>query len=796
MSKQFVALFVVFLALITFFSPPVSFSQNPGKYTISGYLKDAKTGETLIAANIYIKELYKGTISNEYGFYSITTENGTYTLAASYLGYQTREFAITLDEDIRLNIDMELDAVITKEVVISDKRTDDNVQSTDMGRIELSVEKIKTLPVLFGEVDILKIIQLLPGIQSSGEGNSGFYVRGGGPDQNLILLDEAVVYNPGHLFGFFSVFNSDALKNVLLIKGGMPANYGGRLSSVLDISMKDGNNKKYTAEGGIGLISSRLTLQGPIVKEKSSFMFSGRRTYIDVLTKPIFKNIEDGDFDGNSYQFYDVNTKVNYKFHDKDRLFLSGYFGRDVFTFKSPSDDFSAKIPWGNSTATIRWNHLFSDKIFMNATAVYNDYNFALESRFQDFEFVLRSGVQDYNAMIDFDWFPNIRNSLKFGASYTFHTFTPYSASFQTKEFKAETSSITEKRAHEVSAYALNDFDITDWWKVNIGLRGSFFQQVGPFQQLHYDDLSRPVDTTFFEKGEFIKSYWGLEPRLSMRFKAGNSSSIKAGFAVNDQYIHLVSSSTTSLPTDLWVPSSLSVEPQKSIQYSIGYFRNFKENSYEASVEVYYKQLRNQIEFGESYTPELNIEIEEGFVFGKGYSTGLELFINKKLGDFTGWIGYTLSFTNKKFEELNHGDWFPAKYDRRHDASIVLSYEVSKKWTLGGIWVYGTGQAITIPVGRYLHEGNVITQYTEQNGYRMDPYHRLDVAATYYPQKEKKHLEHSLTISFYNLYNRKNPYFIYYDIEGSIYENNLSVQGKQVSLFPILPSLTWNFKIK
>ena len=383
MSKQFVALFVVFLALITFFSPPVSFSQNPGKYTISGYLKDAKTGETLIAANIYIKELYKGTISNEYGFYSITTENGTYTLAASYLGYQTREFAITLDEDIRLNIDMELDAVITKEVVISDKRTDDNVQSTDMGRIELSVEKIKTLPVLFGEVDILKTIQLLPGIQSSGEGNSGFYVRGGGPDQNLILLDEAVVYNPGHLFGFFSVFNSDALKNVLLIKGGMPANYGGRLSSVLDVSMKDDNNKKYTAEGGIGLISSRLTLQGPIVKEKSSFMFSGRRTYIDVLTKPIFKNIEDGDFDGNSYQFYDVNTKVNYKFHDKDRLFLSGYFGRDVFTFKSPSDDFSAKIPWGNSTATIRWNHLFSDKIFMNATAVYNDYNFALESRFQ-----------------------------------------------------------------------------------------------------------------------------------------------------------------------------------------------------------------------------------------------------------------------------------------------------------------------------------------------------------------------------------------------------------------------------
>ncbi len=763
------------------------------KFTISGYIKDKDNGETLLGANVYEKESFRGATSNEYGFYSLTLPAGQYSLVTSYLGYTSFDTLITLNSDIRLNIDIRSEAKMTNEVVVTSERKDRNVYDTQMGAVELSVERIKSLPVLLGEVDILKTIQLLPGVQSSGEGNSSFYVRGGGPDQNLILLDEAVVYNPGHLFGFFSVFNSDALKNVTLIKGGIPAEYGGRLSSVLDISMKDGNSKQYQLDGGIGLIASRFTVQGPIKKEVSSFMISGRRTYIDLLLLPILPRINDGNAEGNSYYFYDLNTKINYKFTDKDRLYLSGYFGRDVFRFNSPEDDFEVKIPWGNATATLRWNHLFSDKLFMNTSFIFNDFKFAFESAFSDLSFELFSGIRDFNVKSDIDYYTSLKHKMKFGVNYTYHIFTPYTANARTGDATFSNDTLNKKYAHELALYTQDEFDITKNFRVNVGVRGSVFMQVGPFVQYEYDEQRRPVDSISYSRNELIKTYWGIEPRLNMRYSINPNISLKGSVTLSNQYIHLVSNATTTLPTDLWVPSSILVKPQIGILYALGYFHNFKQNEYEASVEVYYKDLRNQIEFGQSYVPELDIDVENSFVFGKGWSYGAEFFLNKREGKFTGWLGYTLSYTRKKFPSLNNGNTFPARYDRRHDGVAVLSYEINKKWRLSSTYVYGTGQAITLPNGRYFIEGRIVNEYTERNGYRMSPYHRLDFAAVF-TIKKKERFQHELVFSVYNAYNRKNPFFIYFDTEGNINDGSIEVQAKQVSLFPVLPSVTWNFK--
>ncbi|HXH18276.1 MAG TPA: TonB-dependent receptor [Chitinophagales bacterium] len=763
------------------------------KFTISGYIRDKDNGETLFGANIYEKETLRGATSNEYGFYSLTLPAGTCSLVVSYIGYTSFDTVIALNSDVRLHVALRSEAKVTEEVVVTSERKDKNVYTTQMSTVELPVEKIKSLPVLLGEVDILKTIQLLPGVQTSGEGNSSFYVRGGGPDQNLILLDEAVVYNPGHLFGFFSVFNSDALKNTTLIKGGIPAEYGGRLSSVLDISMKDGNNKQYQLEGGIGLISSRFTAQGPIRKDISSFMISARRTYIDLLLLPILPRVAEGEFDGNSYYFYDLNTKINYKFNDKNRLYLSGYFGRDVFKFNSPDDDFAVKIPWGNATATLRWNHLFNDKLFMNTSVIFNDFKFRFESSFSDLSFQLFSGIRDFNVKSDVDYFTGFKYLMKFGGSYTYHVFTPYTANAQTGDASFSNDSLNKKYAHELALYAQDEFDITEKLRVNAGVRGSVFMQVGPYIQYYYDSFGDITDTVSYGRSKLIKAYWGIEPRASLRYSINPDISLKASITLGNQYIHLVSNATTTLPTDLWVPSSLIVKPQIGILYALGYFHNFRQNEYEASVEVYYKDLRNQIEFGQSYVPELSIDVENSFVFGKGWSYGAEFFLNKREGNFTGWVGYTLSFTSKKFPDLNNGNTFPARYDRRHDAVVVLSYEINKRWKLSSTYVYGTGQALTLPNGRYFIEGRIVNEYTERNGYRMSPYHRLDVAAVLTLRKRER-FRHELVFSVYNIYNRKNPFFIYFDTEGNIQDGNVEVQAKQVSLFPVLPSITWNFK--
>lgn len=758
------------------------------KVTLSGYVKDAASGESLIGSAIYVQEAQTGVSTNVYGFYSVSLPPGSYTVSCSSLGYDTRTQTLNLIESRELNVALEPHTVQAEEVVISDVRADHNVESTQMGVISLTTEQIKKLPVIFGESDILKAIQLLPGVQSAGEGQSGFYVRGGGPDQNLVLLDDAVVYNTGHLFGFFSVFNSDAIKNVTLIKGGMPAQYGGRLSSVVDVSMKEGNNREYHGEGGIGLIASRLTLEGPIVKEKGSFMLSGRRTYVDIITKPFLK----GDAKGSGYYFYDANLKANYRLGARDRIYLSGYFGRDVFSFNS--SNFKAHVPWGNTTGTLRWNHQFNDKLFVNTTAVYNDYNFQFSGSQNDFDITLASGIRDWNAKTDFDYYTTFNHHIKFGANYTYHTFTPNQVSGKSGTTELQPNNALKKYAHEAGIYLSDEFDIGSFLKVNAGIRYSWFGQVGPYADYRSDGNGNRTDSTLYAPGQLVKSYGGWEPRLNLRFALGANSSLKASVSKTYQYIHLVSNNGSTLPTDIWMPSTLLVQPQKAWQYSLGFFKNFFDNAVETSVEVYYKDMRNQREYRAGYTPTSLRDPELDLVSGTGEAYGAEFFINKTKGRFTGWIGYTLSWTWRQFKELNFGERFPAKYDRRHDISLVGSYELNKKITFSGVFIFGTGNAITLPTGYYFIEQNLIQEYSKINQYRIFPYHRLDLSVIYTPKgNTNKRLKGSWAFSIYNVYSRQNPYIIYVDTEGTL-RSGASVKVKQISIFPILPSITYNFK--
>ncbi len=618
------------------------------------------------------------------------------------------------------------------------------------------------------------------------------YVRGGGPDQNLILLDDAVVYNPGHLFGFFSIFNGDAIKNVTLIKGGMPAQYGGRLSSVVDVSMKDGNMNDFQVEGGIGTIASRVSIQGPIKKEKSSFMLSGRRTYIDMLVKPFIS--KDNSFYGSGYYFYDFNAKFNYQFSNKDRIFVSGYFGRDVFKFNNSNRSFNIDIPWGNTTGTLRWNHVFNKKLFANTTLVYNDYNFDFGALQDNFNVRLKSGIRDVNLKSDFDYYLSPKHKFKFGAQYTYHQFSPSVVSGQQDSVVFEPNNAQVKYAHEVGVYIQDDWELSDKIKINAGLRYSLFQQIGPYADYSRDPDGNKTDSTVYGRGEKVKTYGGLEPRLTVRYALNDETSLKAAVTRNLQYIHLVTNAGSTLPTDVWVPSTLKVKPQISWQYALGFFKNFQDNMYETSVEVYYKQMQNQIEYREGYTPGIE-DPEDEFVFGDGWSYGSEFYINKARGKFTGWIGYSLSWTWRKFPLLNDGNKYPAKYDRRHDLSVVGIYELTPKWKLSGVFVYATGNATTYPERFYLVEGVLAQQFSTINQYRLASYHRLDFSAIYTPKPfSTKKFKSSWVFSIYNVYSRMNPYFVYFDQTGSAVDGSLRIQAKQVSLFPIIPSVTWNFK--
>jgi outer membrane receptor protein involved in Fe transport len=779
------------LILLLLLLPAALILNAQNKYTLSGYVRDSLSGETLIGATVLVSGQSKGISSNQYGFYSITLPEGNYTVSISFTGYQPLDSSINLNDNKEISFGL-LQRSVLEEVVVSARRRDNNVKTPQMGKIDLSVQKIKSVPVLLGEVDLLKTLQLLPGVRNAGEGNTGLYVRGGGPDQNLIMLDDAIVYNTGHLFGFFSIFNSDAIKNISLIKGSMPAQYGGRLSSVLDVAMKEGNMKKFEGEGGIGLISSRLSLQGPIVKDESSFIISARRTYIDVLTKPLIPKTS--DFYGSGYYFYDLNTKVNYKFSDKDRIYLSGYFGRDVFAFKNSERSFKADIPWGNSTATLRWNHVFNQKLFANTTLVYNDYKFSFGAAQNDFELKLSSGIRDWNAKLDFDYFASPKHKLKFGGLYTYHTFVPNVLTGSQGDTEFEPNNDNKKYAGEAALYVQDDWVISDKININAGVRYSRFAQLGPYTIYDRDADGNRTDSTPYGKGKAIKTYGGFEPRFTVRYSIDDETSVKAGVARNLQYIHLVSNAGSTLPTDLWVPSTYRVKPQISWQYAAGYFRNFSNNDYETSIEVYYKDMENQIEYGEGYTPSLN-DPESEFVFGKGWSYGAEFFINKLRGKFTGWIGYTLSWTWRKFDDLNDGEKYFAKYDRRHDISVVAMYELNKRWKFSGVFVYGSGNATTLPERFYFVDGVLTQEYSKINQYRLPAYHRMDLSATFTPnQKPDKKLQQSWVFSLYNAYSRLNPYFIYFDQEGSPYDESLAVEARKVSLFPIIPAVTWNFK--
>lgn len=762
------------------------------KFTISGYVKDANTGETLIGAGIKLKENNKATVSNVYGYYSLTSETGTFTLVVSYLGYEDFTQSITLDKDMPITVSLKPKVITTKTVEITGERNDDNVTKTTMGQVKLDISTIKSLPVFMGEVDVLKTIQLLPGVKGGAEGNGGFYVRGGGPDQNLILLDEATVYNAGHLFGFFSVFNGDAIKSVNLIKGGMPAQYGGRLASVLDISMKDGNNQKFKVDGGIGLIASRLTIQGPIVKNKASFIISARRTYADVLAKPFIADTS--PFKGSGYYFYDLNAKINWQINERNKVFISGYFGRDVFTFTNRDFGFSTKIPWGNATITARWNHIFNDKLFCNTSLVFTDYKFSFEASQAEFKLGFFSGIRDYNAKMDFTWVPNVRHNVKFGINYTYHKFTPNNAYASANGEEWDLGEPERLYANEGALYISDDFDVTENFSVSAGLRLSGFQQIGPFTRYTKDAEGYTTDTINYNRGQTVKIYGGLEPRAALKYAFNSKTSIKASYTRNYQYLHLANIASISLPTDLWFPSTQRVQPQLGSQYSLGFFRNFKDNTWETSVELYYKSMKNQIEYEDGYVPgnSLNDNLDNALVFGNGWAYGAEFFVKKAIGKTTGWVGYTLSWTQRRFKEINNGDPYFARYDRRHDVQVVVTHEFSPKWTVSAVWVYSSGNALTLQTGRYIYDGNIINQFGPRNAFRMVPYHRMDLSVTWTAKKTEKWTS-AWNLSIYNVYSRLNPYFIYFAAEGDITKGEIKLSAKQVSLFPIIPAITWNF---
>jgi hypothetical protein len=777
------------------------------KFTFSGYVKDGETGETMIGAQVAFPGLKSGVVTNTYGFFSISLPSGKYFCRISFMGFDEWSDTLDLSKNISKEIKLYPTSKMVTEVVVTSENANKNTESTDMGTITLDVYQMKTLPAFLGEVDIIKTIQLLPGVASANEGAQGFYVRGGGPDQNLVLLDEATVYNASHLFGFFSVFNADAIKNVNLIKGGMPAQFGGRLASVLEVNMNEGNNQRFSAEGGVGVLSSRLTLEGPIVKDKGSFIVSARRTYIDLLMKAFVP--ETSGFYGSSYFFHDYTAKLNYRLSKRDKIYLSGYFGKDKFVFNNQKDDFRVEMPWGNATGVIRWNHVFGEKLFMNLSGVFTDYNFQFKSGQDDFRFSLYSGVRDFGTKLDFSYYPAPRHEVKFGAAYTYHIFTPTSVSAESDDVVFNTGDIQRIYGHEGAVYVQDDFDVTTWWKVNAGLRYSWYQHVGPFTRFIKTPGQVTDSTIQYGKNDPIQFYHGLEPRISTRFLLKDKSSIKAGFNQVNQYIHLASLSAVSLPTDIWFPSTDIAAPQRGWQASIGYFRNFMKGMFETSVEVYYKGMKNLIEYREGALPSDNVNDNPDnlLVFGKGRSYGVEFFIKKNLGKLTGWIGYTLAKTERLFLDLQP-TYFPAKYDRRHDLSVALNYKLSERWTFGGVFVYASGNTMTLPVAWYLNQDQIMYEYGERNSTRMPAYHRLDFSATWYdkptkmkrdkatgePIEVKKRFRSNISMSVYNVYNRQNPYFVYVDTDGTPAGGDFQISLKQVSLFPIIPSFTWNFK--
>jgi len=747
--------------------------------TLSGYVKDAKTGEVLISATVFVNELEIGLVTNQYGFYSLTIPDGNYTVQYRYVGYQTISKNIEITGRMKLNVELEPLVEQIDQVTIRAGGNDRNVKSTEISMIQLDMKEISMVPVLFGEKDILKSIQLLPGVKSAGEGNSGFYVRGGNADQNLILLDEAPVYSASHLMGFFSVFNSAAIKNVQLYKGGMPAKYGGRLSSVLDVTMNDGNAKQFGLSGGLGLISSNLTVEGPIKKDQGSFIVSGRRTYADLF----LKLSRDTTIQNTKLYFYDLNLKANYHIGENDRIYLSGYFGRDVLGFQDVMD-----MDWGNTTGTLRWNHLFGDRLFLNSTLVYSDYNFKQGATFSDFSMSMLSGIKDLNLKEDFQFYANSKNTIKWGANLIYHTFNPGQIESNFDGF--EPPILDDRFAYDAAVYLSHESKIGSRLSINYGIRYSQFIPVGPGDYFTFNGDGTVMDTISYLKGETIANYGGFEPRASASFLLNDESSIKASYNRNRQYIHLISNATAGTPLDTWIPSSNIVKPEIADQLALGYFRNFNNNQWETSVEGYYKVLQNQIEYKNGADLMINPLVESQLVFGEGRAYGFEVYAKKKTGKLTGWISYTLSRTERSFDDIDNGSWFPARHDRKHDFSIVGIYQINQKWSLSGSWIYYTGDAVTFPSGKYFIDGEIVSMYSERNGYRMPDYHRLDLGVNFVNKKSGRFTS-TWNFSLYNAYARQNAYSI--NFVQSDDDPNVTL-AEQLSLFSIIPSISWNFR--
>ena len=787
------------LLLTLFLAVTTSICSAQNKFTISGYLSDKTSGEKLIGASIFNPKSLKGTSTNVYGFYSLTLPSDTFTLVYSFVGYTPIKVKIDLKMDQRLDFELS-PSIELNTFEVSATKGERIEQRTQMSSVELSMKQVGVLPALLGERDILKILQLMPGIQSGGEGSSGLYVRGGGPDQNLILLDGVPVYNASHLFGFFSVFNSDAIKNVELTKGGFPARYSGRLSSVLDIRMKEGNLKEWHGSASIGLIASKLTVEGPLWKDRTSIIVSGRRTYIDVLAAPFIKmanqNNSGPTFRG-GYYFYDLNAKINHKINDKNRIFLSTYLGKDLayadfgdeYIYEQTKEESynEARLGWGNKTTALRWNWLISNKLFANTTLTYSKYNFNISELFESTienvdstttnssKFGYDSGIDDFAGKIDIDYIPNPNHYIKFGISDIYHTFTPGINAFQLTDENAPTIDTTfganQVFAHEFAAYIENDMRIGARLKMNVGI--------------NYSGLIGQR-----------KNYFNLQPRIAGRFLLSDDLSIKASYTQMAQYIHLLTNASIGLPTDLWVPSTDSVSPENSEQFALGIAKTFKKK-YEVSIEAYYKTMQNLIEYKEGASFfSVDKNWDQQIEIGNGNAYGFEFFIQKKEGKTTGWIGYTLSWTNRTFDNLNFGEPYPYRYDRRHDLSIVLTHKVSDNFDFGATWVYGTGNAVTLSTVSYIatpysNYGNPeylpkVSYFNNRNDFRMPSYHRLDFGANFH--KEKKYGKRTFSVGAYNAYSRRNPFFIYFE------QTSQETKLKQISLFPIIPFVAYNYK--
>ncbi len=757
-------------------------SVNKEKFTVSGYVKDAENGETLIGANIYISELEVGATTNIYGFYSLTVPSGKHKISFSYIGYSESVFEVDIEDDYTLEVELSAAANMITEVVISDKKLNDNITSNEMGIFRLDNKAINQIPVFMGESDLIKAVQLMPGVSIASEGSSSFIVRGGGADQNLILLDEATVYNPSHLMGFFSVFNSDAVKDVKLYKGDIPAANGGRLSSLLDVRMKDGNKKNFDANGGVGLISSRLTLEGPIVKDKASFIISGRRTYADLFF-PLFKK-RDSLLSQTTLYFYDLNAKINWDISSKDRIFLSSYLGKDVFKISGQD------ISWGNNTETFRWNHIYSPKLFSNLTLLFSDYSYQLASNSGTPKYEWTSNLRDYGLRYDFTAYPDSKNTLRFGITGTLHEFKPgnFNVTMEDTTFDFK---LHDSKALEYAGYVSNSQRIAGTLTLDYGLRYSFFSNVGAATVNTFDSNYVFVDTVRYGKNEFYNTYSGFEPRFSMTWVLNEQSSVKAAYNRTMQYVQLASNSSGGSPLDIWFPVSPNVKPQSGNQWNVGYFKNFEEPRLETSVELFYKQMKNQVDFKDYANLLLNDKMEGELRFGDAQAYGAEFLVRKNSGCLTGWISYTLSRSERKIDGINNNQTYLSNFDRTHNLSVVATYKFSDRLSVSANWIYISGVPVTLPIGRYYFGNTLIPVYSDRNEARLPDYHRMDVSITWKNKNRKnRRFNSEWNFSVYNVYNRKNPYSYYFETESS---NPQVIKSYKMSMLPIVPSITYNF---